>query len=409
MLPSSTRFLLGRWRYRLLSPPSLARAGCLHQTKLLSSSFERRFHASSNGLRIEEKPAASYNPKYEYIEECEELERYCPGGYHPVKLGDQLCNGRYSVAQMLGHGGSSTVWLASDKIQQTLVAVKIKTADSDDQEEDITAQLHDMPSIRRLEDVFVEQDIHAGNILLRLPEDTRRITDTATINQRFGSSFREPIVRRDRLPLEVGVPTHVVGLASLFVRSDEITDSHLPILLSDFTSSYCPSKTRQILSRTLPHIVPPEAFFIDKHNEKETLSFPSEIWTLACTVFDIFGSGGPFSVMGGGILQDQACALGKFPEPWWSQWEERAEFFIEDGTSIEFPNSRDRIEDRYDWFVTATRRRYEMAYPEEDEKKAFLEMIRPMLRYVPSERASIQDVIDSEWMQEWALPCRRPK
>ncbi|EGE09047.1 CMGC/SRPK protein kinase [Trichophyton equinum CBS 127.97] len=249
------------------------------------------------------KPATSNTPKYEYIEDCEELERYSPGGYHPVELGDQLCNGRYRVVQILGDGGSSTVWLASDKIQQKLVTVKIKKANSDDQEEDIMAQLHDMPSIRRLEDVFVEHgpngahrclvmeaglcslrrarlmaahellhlptaraiiadlalivqslhdrgivhgDIHGGNILLRLSEDIRQITDAATINQRFGSSFRQPIVRRDGLPLDAGVPTHVVGLAGLSVRSDEITDSHLPIMLSDFTSSYRPSKTRQI-------------------------------------------------------------------------------------------------------------------------------------------------------------------
>lgn len=61
------------------------------------------------------------------------------------------------MVQFLGHGGSSTVWLASDKVQQKLVAVKIKTPDSTDQEEVIMAEVRDMPSIRRLQDVFVEQ------------------------------------------------------------------------------------------------------------------------------------------------------------------------------------------------------------------------------------------------------------
>ncbi|KAF3897624.1 SRSF protein kinase [Trichophyton interdigitale] len=252
---------------------------------------------------------------------------------------------------------------------------------------------------------IVHGDIHGGNILLRLPEDINRIKDATTLYRRFGEPITKPVVRVDRQPLDVGVPTHVHCPIRLSVRSDEIMDSHLPIMLSDFTSSYYPSRTRQIISRTLPHIVPPEAFFIDEHKKDESLSFPSEIWTLACTVFDILGGGGPFSVMGGGILQDQASALGKFPEPWWSQWEERAEFFTDDGASIVFPNSKDSLEDRYDWFVTAARRRYKMEYPDEEEKRAFLQMLGPMLRYVPGERASIRDVVNSEWMQKWALPC----
>ncbi|OJD25805.1 hypothetical protein ACJ73_02822 [Blastomyces percursus] len=36
------------------------------------------------------------------------LERYYPGGFNPLKLGDRLCDGRYSIVQNLGFGGSST-------------------------------------------------------------------------------------------------------------------------------------------------------------------------------------------------------------------------------------------------------------------------------------------------------------
>ncbi|EGE78442.1 kinase domain-containing protein, partial [Blastomyces dermatitidis ATCC 18188] len=108
-------------------------------------------------------------PKYKYIEDCERLERYCPGGFYPLKLGDRLCDGCYSIVQNLGFGGSSTVWLAADQKQQ------------------------------------------------------------------------------------------------------------------------------------------------------------DEIWTLGCTIFEIIGSGG-------GILQDQVSVLGKLPDPWWSQWESKADFFNEDAT-----------------------------------------------------------------------------
>ena len=43
--------------------------------------------------------------------------RYRPGGYHPVHLGD-VYHERYRVIHKLGFGANSTVWLARD-LQQT--------------------------------------------------------------------------------------------------------------------------------------------------------------------------------------------------------------------------------------------------------------------------------------------------
>ena len=40
----------------------------------------------------------------------------------------------------------------------------------------------------------------------------------------------------------------------------------------------------------------------------------------------------------------------------------------------------------------------------EEEKAAFLDMIRSMLSFQPEERATIQGVLNSEWMKKWALP-----
>ncbi len=45
---------------------------------------------------------------------AEDLRLYCPGGYHPVHLGDLFKNGRYEVLNKLGFGSFSTVWLARD-------------------------------------------------------------------------------------------------------------------------------------------------------------------------------------------------------------------------------------------------------------------------------------------------------
>jgi len=45
---------------------------------------------------------------------AEDLSRYGPGGYHPIRLNDILDDGRYEILHKLGFGSFSTVWLARD-------------------------------------------------------------------------------------------------------------------------------------------------------------------------------------------------------------------------------------------------------------------------------------------------------
>ena len=56
----------------------------------------------------------------------ERMERYRPGGFHPVKLGDTFSGGRYKVHHKLGWGGFSTVWLARDHSYVAVAAVTLK-------------------------------------------------------------------------------------------------------------------------------------------------------------------------------------------------------------------------------------------------------------------------------------------
>ncbi|KAI9163649.1 SRSF protein kinase 2 [Paramyrothecium foliicola] len=54
----------------------------------------------------------------------EGCDQYAPGGYHPVQYGD-LFKDRYVVVRKLGHGSSSTVWLALDQSTESYVALKV--------------------------------------------------------------------------------------------------------------------------------------------------------------------------------------------------------------------------------------------------------------------------------------------
>ena len=48
------------------------------------------------------------------VEDEEDWEDYCQGGYHPVHIGDTFSDSGYTIAFKLGWGLSSTVWLAKD-------------------------------------------------------------------------------------------------------------------------------------------------------------------------------------------------------------------------------------------------------------------------------------------------------
>ncbi|OAA59190.1 Protein kinase-like domain protein [Niveomyces insectorum RCEF 264] len=89
----------------------------------------------------------------QFILPHEDLDRYKPGGFHPVNLGDTLCDGRYTIRHKLGYGGYSIVWLARDNAAGKWVSIKVKTAASS------TERLDDDPEIdvlKRLDKLYAD-------------------------------------------------------------------------------------------------------------------------------------------------------------------------------------------------------------------------------------------------------------
>ncbi|KAI1774324.1 kinase-like domain-containing protein [Hypoxylon cercidicola] len=81
----------------------------------------------------------------------EDVQRYNKGGYHPVHL-DDILNGRFEVFHKLGNGGFGTVWLCRDIIIGKWRAVKIMTADHSSSEEKVLSHLRDRYTPEELED-----------------------------------------------------------------------------------------------------------------------------------------------------------------------------------------------------------------------------------------------------------------
>ena len=109
-----------------------------------------------------------HRPVYLPHLEVELLERYMPGGYHPVHLHDKLADGRYEIVHKLGYGTYSTVWLARDHALNCYVSIKIVAADERPKDESRILRLlseqwnkqsnaHDHPPFTLLLDEFTLQ------------------------------------------------------------------------------------------------------------------------------------------------------------------------------------------------------------------------------------------------------------
>lgn len=106
----------------------------------------------------EDRPNSNTRTKrqFEHISDVECLESYRSGGFHPIKLGETLCHGRYTILHKLGYGATSTTWLAADRNANRLVAIKIKTAQLARRSTEIEflSKLVGQTFIRQLLDVF---------------------------------------------------------------------------------------------------------------------------------------------------------------------------------------------------------------------------------------------------------------
>ncbi|EEP77601.1 predicted protein [Uncinocarpus reesii 1704] len=416
--------------------------------------------------------------KYKYIEDVERLDFYVPGGYHPVMIGDQLCNGRYVIAHKLGSGRSATAWLAQDTKTSQLVCLKISTAESANRTNELPillqlgnaeSQLPGKPIVQMLLDQFtfsgpngfhqclvsdaarisiheakdasyhrilhlpaaraiasqlvlglqfihfqgiVHGDIHLGNVFLQLPPNMQTMTPEQ-LYAKTGGPFKELVVRCDGAPLDPGVPPEVVIPVWLGSASDEITLADCSIQIADLGEAFDPQVTKQFNAHTLPQLAPPEAFFIEP-GEDEPLSFSGDMWSLACTIWEVFGAGPPFlpfPFTADGVLIEHAEMLGRFPDRWWSKWKSRSNWFNDDGTKNvkehlqqQFGNSSDNWDKRFPDYIYSYRLRSKFPVFTPEEEEAFGAMIKSMLVLEPSKRATIDDVVKCEWMQKWGLP-----
>ncbi|KAF7166858.1 hypothetical protein CNMCM5623_000412 [Aspergillus felis] len=393
--------------------------------------------------------------KYVPAEEVERIEKYQPGGYHPIMIGDAL-QSRYRVAHKLGHGTYSTIWLCRDCQTNKYVAVKVGTAESNSREADVLDYLNhssplDHPSramIPSVQDRFVlhgpnglhpcyvtalamcsvsgakdasykrifqartarslivqlvlaveyihskevvHGDLHPGNVLLRLPADFDQLS-IEQLYERYGSPAPEPVVRLDGQPLESSVPVSIVPPIWLGKPSEQFHPSESNVLLSDFGEAYRPLIEHRCSSQAPFSFVPPEARF----EPEQGLSFPADIWSLACSIWIILGQRPLFEdilATPDDITAGQVETLGNLPLRWWKKWEARHEYFDESGK----PNQGRQVtswDDRFETHIQLPQQKAGIPGFDKEEKAALMEMLRSMLSFEPEKRLTAQDILN---------------
>ncbi|KAL0947761.1 hypothetical protein HGRIS_013839 [Hohenbuehelia grisea] len=263
----------------------------------------------------------------------------------------------------------------------------------------------------------VHGDLHLGNILIHSNE-----LQAALKKGPLEAYFGEPQKCKFNLRISTGAPPpsspHVPEYYVL--RPDPTPLLHLclddpsraRVKIIDFSESYIlnpnfPSDTQPRPLHAPLVYRPPEGLLPDA---PASSSPATDIWSLAVLFNIIFTGGGELFGPGGGslfrvpskqadyLLCEMVLALGRFPEPLWSRWPNRHQYFDEKGNWIgeqkpsicsgHFPRIYWDEKDKHEWAL-------------------FTKILRRMVDYDSECRATISDLVRSEWYETYCAPFLR--
>ena len=249
----------------------------------------------------------------------------------------------------------------------------------------------------------VVTDLHLGNVLLSLPDLDEMPIET--LYKTFGKPLREPIKRYDNQVNPDHVPPYAVPLGWFGKRCEELTPDESRVTICDFGESWQPVAESRDSLNTPAILAPPENLFAD---DKERISFPADIWTLACSIYALFAQRDLFEGIwpnGDTTLVENISALGLPPQEWFKRWRARDKFMTEDGQwDIKPPSRRTGV------FLPLSERVEEISASRkgdftDEEKDDLLRMLEGMLAWKPSERITAEELLTSAWMQKWGKPA----
>ncbi|KAK4962616.1 hypothetical protein LTR10_000243 [Elasticomyces elasticus] len=421
------------------------------------------------------------------LDNIEDIEQYTHEGLHPVHLNDTFANGRYRVVHKLGFDGFSTVWLVRDNVKRRYVSCKILTARNSNACNELivhehvrkrckhhpgyshiahvldhfriqgpngshTALVYELagPSIKQLyqcsgqvegnrrlrsdiaqrvafqavlamdclhESEIVHNDVTSSNILIRLEGTSNWSQDD--IYRYYGVPITDKLVASTDTNNHESAPTYVVEPAGLSIIQDHWRDS-MNIMLIDFGISFVASTQFTGGGRTPLRYCAPEIIL-----DKERPSKYSNVWALACTMYEIrgglslFGDFFDTELVELAVLKNIVGVLGKLPEPWWSDLDAERRSMLgeelpeEDGEQplrsyIQYIGSEDTDLSGPDDRLTGGILELPHARVGEEETDLLVNMLGELLRYDASARPSTDWILKHPWFREQILNTRPP-
>lgn len=191
------------------------------------------------------------------------------------------------------------------------------------------------------------------------------------------------------------------------LAADKLVDPVVKIY--DYGTSFLPATESFPQLYTPPLFLPPEDFF------QEPITLSADIWTLGLSLYEVLGERTLFESFSDDredILAGMVSTLGQLPPRWWNKWENRKDFFEQDGSwtdsiqRIYTPVSRPLHQRLWDMGRGETPETCEWSV-EGGEMRALEELLRAMLAFEPEKRPSAQQLMKSEYMVKWAMPAWR--
>jgi serine/threonine-protein kinase SRPK3 len=230
-------------------------------------------------------------------------------------------------------------------------------------------------------------DLHLKNILFYSPsiaswsseEDVYKYLgpphcETVTLNE-----STEPASSTPHAPAYIVITPYPTSLLDLCLSDP----SKAHVKLCDFSESFIYSSASNLQLHTPLVYAAPEILL------KDFPSSASDVWAFAVLTHLLVSGGFKLFPSYYGrlneILREMVLTLGKFPGRWWMKWAERGQYFDDDGNLIADAKSLFKVSGQL-IKVRASRM-------DEQEKIYFEKMIRKMVAYEPSERATMAEVV----------------
>ncbi|KAJ4290465.1 hypothetical protein N0V90_010682 [Kalmusia sp. IMI 367209] len=387
---------------------------------------------------------------------AEPPDRYRPGGYHPIHLGDVLGNGRYKIIHKLGWGGFSTVWAARDRTLDQNVAIKVNISNTTTASRESrylqklsTDDTHDhAPShiLRYLDEFqlsgpngqhlcivtellgpsvavaldtqgfsggrlptqwltkFVKNflqaldylhqrkiahgDIHTGNIAFR-EKDWDYLSEEELLS-RLGNPLTCEVMRNGGGSLEIGVPRYLVEPSSLKVSKppSPCPDMRLIDLGQAFGANDRPETLHTPLALQAPEVV-----FEDKWD------YRVDLWSAGCTIFEFIATQPPFDTVFQTkqmLIDQMVMEIGELPARWAVKVPEKPPQVFGPVNLLEEDLDL-KLEEMLSYLYFLPIRQPELT---RDQVMAWARIIRRLMKFEPSERASAASVLQESCFLE---------